>query len=71
MHHHNVFNEIQEAMRRGLREIIPNNAFFGTDRAPGREKKLLLEWKCCHHNGECAYPTDVWNENQIVPLPVY
>ena len=63
MHHHNVFNEIQEAMRKGLREITPNNAFFGTDRAPGRDKLLVVEWKCMDHRGRWLYPGATYGEN--------
>ena len=65
--HHNVLDEIRAAQRQGLSEIRNNNAFFGKDRAPGRDKNLLLEWKCCHQ-GECDFPRYLYRENQLVPL---
>ena len=65
--HHNVLDEIRAAQRKGLSEIRNNNAFFGKDRAPGRDKNLLLEWKCCHQ-GECDFPKYLYRENQLVPL---
>ena len=65
--HHNVLDEIRAAQSKGLSEIRNNNAFFGKDRAPGRDKNLLLEWKCCHQ-GECDFPSYLYRENQLVPL---
>ena len=66
--HHNVLDEIRAAQRKGLSEIRNNNAFFGKDRAPGRDKNLLLEWKCCHSPNECDFPKYLYRENEQVPL---
>ena len=66
--HHNVLDEIRAAQRQGLSEIRNNNAFFGKDRAPGRDKNLLLEWKCCHSPNECDFPKYLYRENELVPL---
>ena len=40
---------------RGVREIRNDVAHFGNkDRAPGKEKKLRMQWKCCNGPARCS-----------------